>query len=245
MLSLVRARCRIASAATASVALHAALLGLILLVIDHVRPAQRPPDYIYVTMAPAYGRPGPAPSSYRDAPAAPSAPLSEPSPSAAARHPNRHRTKHLKSTQLKALTSRAAASPTPGTDQLSGDASSMDGTRGAGQQPSGNGAEGHDDSPIPGDLVDQPPALLSSVTPDYPEAARDRGIEGVVLLEIVIAKSGNVEDDVRVLESIPSLDQAAITAVRRWRFSPGRDHGLPVRVLLQIPLRFTLQASDD
>lgn len=245
MLSYVRAHCRIAFAAAASVALHIALLGLILYAIDHVRPVQRPPDNIYVTMAPAQGRPGPAPSNYRDAPAAPSAPLSEPAPSAAARHANTHRTQHLKATQPKALTSRVAASPAPATDQLSGDASSKDATRGAGQQPYGSGAEGHGDSPIPGDLVDQPPALLASVTPDYPEAARDRGIEGVVLLEIVIAKSGNVEHDVRVLESIPILDQAAITAVRRWHFSPGRDNGVPVRVLLQIPLRFTLQASDD
>ena len=93
--------------------------------------------------------------------------------------------------------------------------------------------------------MDQPPILLASVTPDYPEAARDRGIEGVVLLEVVIAKSGSVEPEIRIIESIPILDQAAVTAVRRWRFSPGRDHGVPVRVLLQIPLRFTLQASDE
>jgi hypothetical protein len=54
---------------------------------------------------------------------------------------------------------------------------------------SGSGAEGHGDSPIPGDLVDQPPTLISSITPDYPEAARDREVSGVMLLQIVIDRT--------------------------------------------------------
>jgi len=41
------------------------------------------------------------------------------------------------------------------------------------------------------------------------------------------------------------LDQAAIDALRRWRFSPGRDReGSAVRVLLEVPLRFTLRAGE-
>jgi len=37
------------------------------------------------------------------------------------------------------------------------------------------------------------------------------------------------------------LDQSAIDALRKWRFAPGRDHGAVVRVLLEVPLRFTLR----
>jgi hypothetical protein len=74
--------------------------------------------------------------------------------------------------------------------------------------------------------MDQPPALLSSVTPDYPETVRDRGIEGVVWLEIAIAKSGNAEHDVRVtrIYSKPrsgcdyrSAPLALLTRPRPWR----------------------------
>jgi hypothetical protein len=55
----------------------------------------------------------------------------------------------------------------------------------------------------------------------------------------------SVEHDITIVESIPMLDEAAIDAVRRWRFSPGRNRdGTPVRVLLEVPLRFTLGAED-
>jgi protein TonB len=55
-----------------------------------------------------------------------------------------------------------------------------------------------------------------------------------------------VEHEIKVIESIPILDQAAISAVRQWRFTPGRDrNGTPVRVLLQVPLRFMLRAQDE
>lgn len=237
---------RIASAATVSIAFHAAMLGLILLALDHARePAQRPSDYIYVTMGPAEGRLGSAPPSYHAAaPALRSVPQAEPARRrAAAHHMTTHRKLRSKPIKHEVLAAPVIASGA-GTSQFSNEISSNHRTGAAGQQPSGR-VKGQGGSPIPGDLVDQPPALLSSVIPDYPEAARDRGIEGIVLLEIVVAKSGSVEHDVTVIESIPSLDQAAITAVRRWRFAPGRQHGMPVRVLLQIPLRFMLQANDE
>jgi periplasmic protein TonB len=95
--------------------------------------------------------------------------------------------------------------------------------------------------PLPVSQVAYPPVLISQVRADYPQRARRRGIEGLVRLEAVLDCEGRVENDVKVLQSIPLLDEAAVNAVRQWRFTPARDHhGSPVQVILGIPIRFVL-----
>ena len=71
-----------------------------------------------------------------------------------------------------------------------------------------------------------PPGLLREVTPDYTEQARRAGLEGEVLLEIVVGPDGGVRD-VKVLRRLGAgLDEQAVEAVRQWRFSPTpRDTG--------------------
>jgi protein TonB len=87
-----------------------------------------------------------------------------------------------------------------------------------------------------------PPSVLHRVMPAYPESARLRGIEGQVRIEAIIARDGSVEPGVKVVQSIPALDEAAIEAFRRWRFTPARDaSGKPLRVILQAPVRFVLR----
>ncbi len=96
--------------------------------------------------------------------------------------------------------------------------------------------------PVSIGAVAQRPTLVRRVPPNYPPEARRRGLEGLVLLEAVLDVEGNVEPNVKVLTSVPELDRAAIEAVRQWRFQParGRD-GSPVRVILEIPIRFVLR----
>lgn len=102
------------------------------------------------------------------------------------------------------------------------------------------GAHGSD--PLPVKQVANPPLLLSRIMPEYPRQARLQGVEGLVLLEAVLAVDGHVEDDIKVLQSIPSLDLAAMQALRRWRFRPARDQeNRPVRVILEVPMRFVLR----
>ena len=67
-------------------------------------------------------------------------------------------------------------------------------------------------------------------------------IEGVVVLDAVIDATGRVTD-VRVTRSIQALDQAAIDAVRQWRFTPTLLNGEPVSILLTVTVRFTLGPS--
>jgi periplasmic protein TonB len=91
--------------------------------------------------------------------------------------------------------------------------------------------------------VSRPPEVLKQITPQYPRRARSEGIEGVVLVRIIIGTDGLVEaEHTRVIRSVPELDAAAISAVNRWRFTPalGRQ-GRPVRVVIDVPLQFSLK----
>ena len=70
-----------------------------------------------------------------------------------------------------------------------------------------------------------------------PDLARQVGIRGVVILEIIIGPDGKVSD-VKVLRSIPQLDQAAIDAARQWRYEPTLLNGAPVPVIMTATVNF-------
>ncbi len=75
------------------------------------------------------------------------------------------------------------------------------------------------------------------VEPVYPEIARRAGVSGVVILEAVIDPQGNVTD-VNVLRSIPLLDEAAMHAVRQWKYGPTLLNGVPVPIVMTVTVRF-------
>jgi protein TonB len=84
------------------------------------------------------------------------------------------------------------------------------------------------------------PHKTVDVRPIYPEFARQAKIEGTVVLEAVLDPTGRVTQ-LRVIRSIPMLDQAALDAVRQWRYTPSSYGGHPVSVLMTITIRFSLQ----
>lgn len=87
----------------------------------------------------------------------------------------------------------------------------------------------------------EPPQLLREVRPDYTEDARRRGIEGDVVLEIVVRRDGTV-GDVRIVERLDAgLDQRAVAAVRQWRFAPARLRGSAVDVEVEVAVEFKLR----
>ena len=93
------------------------------------------------------------------------------------------------------------------------------------------------------DEVASPPEPIAQTIPKYPPLARARGIEGLVVVEAVVDQQGFIEASrLRVVESVSMLDEAAVDALKKWRFKPGRDrHGDAVRVLVQVPIRFRLK----
>jgi len=78
--------------------------------------------------------------------------------------------------------------------------------------------------------------------PRYPEIARARGWEGVVLLNVSVAADGRAETvDIARSSGHAVLDEAALDAVRRWRFDPARRAGVRVPGAATVPIRFKLE----
>lgn len=87
----------------------------------------------------------------------------------------------------------------------------------------------------------EPPSLLHEVKPAYTETARAGGIQGDVLLEIVVRRDGSV-GDVRIVRGLGyGLDERAVEAVRLWRFAAARRTGVPVDVVVEVAMEFRLR----
>lgn len=85
------------------------------------------------------------------------------------------------------------------------------------------------------------PDKISGPNPQYTEIARKARIQGVVIVEAIIDKNGNVTN-VRVLKPLPmGLDQAAVDAVENWKFKPATLNGKPVDVYYNLTVNFRLQ----
>jgi periplasmic protein TonB len=82
-----------------------------------------------------------------------------------------------------------------------------------------------------------PPKLVSSVVPAYPSIARSSGIEGNVVIDASIGPAGNVVST-RVISGPPILRQAALDALRRWKYQPGTLNGVPEPVQITVTIQF-------
>lgn len=87
------------------------------------------------------------------------------------------------------------------------------------------------------------PKVLRSVPPTYPEAARKAGVTGTVVLQALVDEQGVVQQ-VEVLRSLEKgCTDAAVQAVRQWRYEPARfaKSGKPVAVFFTVTINFKLQ----
>jgi periplasmic protein TonB len=86
-----------------------------------------------------------------------------------------------------------------------------------------------------------PPSLLREVKPAYTDDARRQGVEGSVLLEVVVRADGTV-GAVRIMRRLGAgLDERAVDAVRQWLFSPAERFGTPVDVLVEVAVEFRIR----
>ncbi len=83
--------------------------------------------------------------------------------------------------------------------------------------------------------------LIRKVTPLFPPLARQARIQGTVRLQAVIAKDGSIQE-LQVLAGHPLLVQAALDAVRQWRYQPTLLNGEPVEVITTVDVVFTLSS---
>ena len=91
---------------------------------------------------------------------------------------------------------------------------------------------------------DEPPVLIRYVPPSYPALARQAGIEGTVLLRVVVGTDGKVESATVIQSDVtPAMEKAAIAAARKFLFKPAKQRTVPVRASMAVPIRFKLHGS--
>lgn len=87
----------------------------------------------------------------------------------------------------------------------------------------------------------RPPVKTHEPPPAYTEIARKARLQGVVIVQAIIDKQGNVTN-VKLLKGLGmGLDQAAMDAIKKWRFEPATLHGKPVSVYYTLTVNFRLQ----
>jgi TonB family protein len=86
--------------------------------------------------------------------------------------------------------------------------------------------------------------IVHKVQPAYPPDAIDHHIQGVVKVSVTISTDGRVER-IHLIEGHKLLAPAALQAVRRWVFEPTQAQGHAVKVMTQIAIPFTLDASGN
>jgi protein TonB len=84
--------------------------------------------------------------------------------------------------------------------------------------------------------------LIAFQEPAYPAAAQAQGIEGAVLLDVVIDREGAVQD-LSARAGHPWLAASALETVRHWRYRPTTVNGVPVEVQTEIEVTFSLPDS--
>jgi len=109
---------------------------------------------------------------------------------------------------------------------------------GIGQEGSGWGGSGN------GGHGDPHPKYAQNPRPAYPQEAREKGYQGVVLLKAEVLSNGIV-GQLKVIKSsgYEVLDQVALAAVQRWRFIPARKEKVAIPCWVNIPIKFELQSN--
>jgi protein TonB len=93
---------------------------------------------------------------------------------------------------------------------------------------------------VPFYALSDKPVEIKRVNPVYPELAKKAGIEGTVVVKVLVNTKGDVEK-VEVLKSHPLLDEAAIDAAKQFKFKPGKQRDKFVKVWVSIPFNFKLK----
>jgi protein TonB len=92
-------------------------------------------------------------------------------------------------------------------------------------------------SQVPADSM---PIPRFQAQPVYPLDMRTVDYTGTAVVEFIVDKSGTVIEAHSVRADSPSFAQAAVDAVKKWKFVPGIRHGVPVNTKMTVPIKFEL-----
>ena len=98
-----------------------------------------------------------------------------------------------------------------------------------------------DETPVPFEVVEKIPEIITRVTPTYPPLAVRAGIEGRVVVQMLIGKDGHVHEAAVVRSSADCLNDAALEAARGFLFTPAYMNNGPVAVWITVPFNFRLR----
>ncbi|MCC5023066.1 MAG: energy transducer TonB [Candidatus Synoicihabitans palmerolidicus] len=93
------------------------------------------------------------------------------------------------------------------------------------------------------DGVDQIPQTRLQPPPSYPDTMRREGKGGRVEVSFIVGRDGRVTSASASNSDRPEFVRAAVEAVRRWRFEPGKRHGQAVSFRMTVPIYFSLDRS--
>ena len=88
--------------------------------------------------------------------------------------------------------------------------------------------------------LDQQPVARFQARPQYPFEMRRAGIAGEVVVDFIVDHTGDVQNAFSMRSSQREFENAAIQAVSKWKFKPGRKGGRNVNTHMQVPIVFTL-----
>jgi TonB family protein len=91
--------------------------------------------------------------------------------------------------------------------------------------------------------LDRTPTPRYQQRPQYPQAMRQAGISGEVVVDFVVDANGEVKNAQAVRSSRVEFEAAAVEAVSAWKFNPGQKGGNAVNTHLQVPIVFTLPSD--
>jgi protein TonB len=89
--------------------------------------------------------------------------------------------------------------------------------------------------------VDVNPVPVKTPPPDYPYDLKRQGVSGVVAVATVIDETGVVTSCSVTKSSNAEFEEAAMAAVKRWKFKPAQKDGVPVKMKVTIPIRFNIE----
>jgi protein TonB len=98
-----------------------------------------------------------------------------------------------------------------------------------------------DDTPVPFEAVEKLPVLVSRPAPVYPEVAIRAGIEGRVVVKVLVGKDGRVREAVVLYSNADCLNDAAVAAAKEYLFVPAIMNNGPVSVWVSVPFSFRLK----
>lgn len=86
--------------------------------------------------------------------------------------------------------------------------------------------------------LDQAPRAVFQPAPEYPAALRKQKLEGTVHILFMVDRTGRVENPIVQKSTNPAFEPAALQAVKRWRFEPGKRNGEAVVFRMRVPITF-------